>query len=136
MQRRLRRDITYEVLSKKVSDGNFTHTFVVPPGGTFTSALRGNTPSEVYGWKSIPAVDKNKVRIETLLVIRATEIITKISLFRKILRQSPRLRELLVLLVSSQSTPEKQEGLSAELDTLLVSARECLAKVLRCSDTE
>ena len=58
------------------------------------------------------------------------------SLFRKILRQSPRFRELLVLLGSGQSTLEKQEGLSAELDTLLVSARECLAKVLRCSDTE
>ena len=57
-------------------------------------------------------------------------------LFRKILRQSPRLRELLVPLGSGQSAAEKQEGLSAELDTLLVSARECLSKVLHCSDTE
>ena len=71
-------DFTYEELSKKVSDGNFTHAFVVPPGGTFTSALRGNTPSEVYGWKSIRAVDKNKVRIEILLVIRAAEIIAEL----------------------------------------------------------
>ena len=302
-------DFTYEELNKEVSDGNFTHAFVVPPGRTFTSALRGNTPPEVYGFKSISVGDKNEVRTETLTVLRAAEIITKFhelgrpwlfennvdsepnvfmlpevrnllllpgvsvtrffhcsddahhnagsrivgnvplhsldtdmltqkenyfssalrkgcasmckhwafpilrllllengeqrgkrensslnlepearqkisytvklrgeqlnakelralddkqalaglrnaseaisripghielgtilaSLFRKILRQSPRLRELLVLLGSGQSTPDTQEGLSAELETLLVSARECLAKVLRCSDTE
>ena len=34
---------------------------------------RGNTPPEIYGWRSIPVSDKNKVRAETLLVLRAAE---------------------------------------------------------------
>ena len=34
-------DFTFEELFKEVSDGIFTHAFVIPPVGTFTAALRG-----------------------------------------------------------------------------------------------
>ena len=50
--------------------------------------------------------------------------------------QCPRLLVLLVLLGSGRSSPEEQQKFSAELDSLLVPARECLAKVLRCSHIE
>ena len=58
------------------------------------------------------------------------------ALFRKILRQRLRLREILVLLGSGQSTPEQREELSANSIPYWSSPREWLAKVLSCSDTE
>ena len=42
-------DFSYELLCKEISEGRFTHAFVVPPSETFTLKLRGNTPPEIYG---------------------------------------------------------------------------------------
>ena len=73
--RQVAEDLHYDAIKKKVEENVYTHCFVSPDVTTFTSDLRGNVAPEIYGWTPMPTNLKNAVRNETLLVLRAAEIL-------------------------------------------------------------
>ena len=72
---KMREDLFYDAIKKEVEENVYTQCFVSPAVNTFTSDLRGNVAPDIYGWTPMPSNLKDVVRYETLLVLRAAEIL-------------------------------------------------------------
>ena len=104
----------------------------------FTAQLRGHQPNA----KDLRAIEDKRA----LSGLRnAAEVITRLPghielgqvlarLFRKTLTECPRIRSLILLLVSGTASTEESASMSLELERLLLEPRQKLAKVLSCDD--
>ena len=68
-------DLFFDAIKEEVEANVYTHCFVSPAVHIFTSDLRGNEAPDIYGLTPLPSHLKDKVRYETLLVLRAAEIL-------------------------------------------------------------
>ena len=68
-------DLYFDAIKNEVEENMNNHCFVSPAVSTFTFDLRGNVAPNIYGWTPMTSDRKNVVRYETLLVLRAAEIL-------------------------------------------------------------